>query len=309
MKADEGFGDYTDNIQQIADAYLTGDERCRREALRTLIEIGTPEARRLLKSLIMSEDDKKFRYYCRKALAYLYGEAVGDNTGDTGGIADMLALDAGVLREEARDDDPWIRLKAVTNLSRYFDESDFDSFFSDLLKEEEHPYVRSALVMAVGRHGNASHIPQIAEFLRDRDSRVQANAVEALEMIGTDEIYHHLVPLLQDVDNRVRANAAKVMAAYRSEDVLRCIQDMLDSDKVWERDSAAYALGELNIQGSAELLEEIMDDPGSGNVRQTAWDSLAKLAARENTRAMKILEEHPSVSVNPDEMLDLMEAL
>lgn len=303
MASNIDVNDYTESIRIIADAYLLGDERCRREAIKTLLEMGTPEARRLLHSLALTEDDQKFRYYCRKALTYLHG-----NVSQKTGIFDLLSVDSKALREQASEEDPWVRLQAVTDLSVYFSEPDLAVFFAGKLRQEKHPYVKSALVKALARHGDKSHIEILSYYLHDKDTRVQANTVEALEMLGDESVYPLLIPMLQDVDNRVRANVAKALAAHNPAEVLESIAEMMVSENVWERDSAAYALGELNINGSVDLLTRALSDE-SVNVRATAQESLKKLASSENSRARKALMESNPVSLNPEEMLDMMEAL
>lgn len=52
-------------------------------------------------------------------------------------------------------------------------------------------------------------IKTIAPFLEHPDSRVRANAIEALEFIGSVKIYPFILTRLKDSDNRVRANASR----------------------------------------------------------------------------------------------------
>lgn len=293
-----------DLMDSLVEKYKSGDESQRFQIIRLLTENKDNKSRRILRGLCRDEKDPKLRYYCRKALSFLEGRKDNQSVG----IEDIIGLDKELLYKQAQDPDPWIRLGAIRDISRYFGDNQQVQHFAQMLKTEGHPFVRSALVKAIGRHGDPTNIQLISEFLGDKDSRVQANAIEALEMIGGSDIYPLLIPLLQDLDNRVRANALKALGGSDCVDIMVHIDAMLESSDTATRDSAAYALGELNIQGSVEALKQALEDK-SYNVRRTAYESLKKLASRENSRAIEVLKANPEIDGDIGDILDMLESL
>lgn len=112
---------------------------------------------------------------------------------------------------------------------------------------EQAPGVKAEMITALARLSDASHVPQLARFLKDPDPRVQANTIEALDGIGAVEILPHVKPFISSLDNRVKANAAKALWTQGTLDVVMTLSDMLDAG--WEAEvlSAIYALGEIGI--------------------------------------------------------------
>jgi len=81
--------------------------------------------------------------------------------------------------------------------------------------------------------------------LKDRDSRVRANAVEAIEIVLGEASAITLKPLLTDPDNRTRSNAAKALFKMGDIAVLSQLEKMLTEKDTPTRISAAYALGQI----------------------------------------------------------------
>jgi HEAT repeat protein len=110
---------------------------------------------------------------------------------------------------------------------------------------EPAPGVKAEMITALARLSDASHVPQLARFLKDPDPRVQANTIEALDTIGAVEILPHVKPFISSLDNRVKANAAKALWTQGTLDVVSTLADMLETG--WEAEvlSAIFALGEI----------------------------------------------------------------
>ncbi len=78
-----------------------------------------------------------------------------------------------------------------------------ESFF----KKESSPTVRATIVAAFGHVCDMNHLSFVKTKLRDPDDRIVANAVEALDRVGSLENQELIEPLLSHRSTRVRANA------------------------------------------------------------------------------------------------------
>jgi len=85
----------------------------------------------------------------------------------------------------------------------------------------------------------------LARALDDDDSRVRANAVEAVGALSLsrDRKAELLQRVYRDRNNRVMANLAVVLAASDIVESLKILQAMLNSKDKWERASAVFAAG------------------------------------------------------------------
>ncbi len=95
-----------------------------------------------------------------------------------------------------------------------------------------------------------------AYALKDANARVRANAVEALEKLvdDTPKLVRLLKHKLNDENNRVRANAA--LAIWRRTGIrgFGILEEMIRTGTLWQRASAAYALGEIGTPLAFEIL-------------------------------------------------------
>lgn len=149
----------------------------------------------------------------------------------------------------------------------------------ELLAHARNPRQISAMVGALAASGDPRHVNVVRVFLGDKDRRVRANAVEAVEALNlpnrqTEEL---LMPLLEDPDNRVRANAALVLSRAAVPEAARMLQAMLTHASKWYRASACYALGRLGATSAAGLVVRALHDPDS-DVRLNAARALRELA-------------------------------
>ncbi|MFC1742855.1 HEAT repeat domain-containing protein [Candidatus Riflebacteria bacterium] len=115
----------------------------------------------------------------------------------------------------------------------------------NLLKTENNKQVISAAINALGKIVQPSDIIILSNYLNDEDDRVRANAIEALDHLGSLEIIPYVTPLLHDTDNRVKANAALALWKLGEFNVIEILEDMLVSGNPSDLSSAAYAIGEI----------------------------------------------------------------
>jgi class 3 adenylate cyclase len=114
--------------------------------------------------------------------------------------------------------------------------------------------VRAAVVRTLGVVGGFPDLPHLTSFLEDEDSRVRADAIEALETLeaaGTREL---VAPLLSDGNGRVRANAAMLLFDRDPEEVCRSLIEGLHSLDPGLRASSCRAVTTLAERSPRELL-------------------------------------------------------
>ncbi|HMM60123.1 MAG TPA: HEAT repeat domain-containing protein, partial [Candidatus Rifleibacterium sp.] len=69
-----------------------------------------------------------------------------------------------------------------------------------MLKTDRNFKIRSAVITSLGHIGDRSGVPTLQNALRDRDSRVRANAVEAIEEVLGEAGINIIRPLLKDAE-------------------------------------------------------------------------------------------------------------
>ncbi|RCK80844.1 MAG: hypothetical protein OZSIB_2732 [Candidatus Ozemobacter sibiricus] len=151
-------------------------------------------------------------------------------------------------------------------------------FIIGVVQSETEPRVLSKAVSVLGKVGNESHIPILAERLRSSDRRVKANTIEALESIGGKKVYEFLNLLVDEQDNRVKANILIALGKYGDLRVFDLLTRMIKDPDKNIRASAAYALGKLGMAQGVEPLISALSDKDLG-VRRQVVASLTALKA------------------------------
>ncbi|MEZ7893338.1 MAG: HEAT repeat domain-containing protein [Candidatus Wallbacteria bacterium] len=160
------------------------------------------------------------------------------------------------------DSSEWVRVHAVEALG-LIGEKKHVELLSQFLENEESDKVRATLIKVLGELGGDKVLPVLLLYLKDKNARVRANSVEAVEnLAGTDEktIKQHLLPLLNDENNRVKANSIKALFKTGESQVCEVLQNMTTSKDDWMRASAAYVLGVIDYDKSVMLLMEFLND-------------------------------------------------
>jgi HEAT repeat protein len=154
------------------------------------------------------------------------------------------------------------RLKAIRMVRLLGRVGESVSELAALAKDEDR-IVRSCAVAALGEIKDVSEQQVDAcllEGLGDRDYRVQANAIEALEHRHPEEAVEQITPFSQSPNNRVRANAIKAMLSWRIDSAQQAIRQMLRDGRVKHRISAQWVAKKTNVVfDTAAGREEIAD--------------------------------------------------
>lgn len=188
------------------------------------------------------------------------------------------------LNELVKKEDVHIRMSCIETLRKIDDSGTAENLVS-MLNKETSVKIRASIIAIIGERGMTDMIAAVKEHLSFDDDRVRANAVEAIQKIGSEEDIVDLFPLIDDPNNRVKANVMtalwKLGKFYRIEK----IAEMLGSENALMRSSAVYALGEIKSVECIRLLEKHLGD-SSNIVRKNIITSLKKI---QNADSLSLL--------------------
>jgi len=250
-----------EELARIIERLKSDDPQVRKDAAVALGEMENPEAIPALMDMV-SDPNPAVRYFIKRSLGRLRSIHTPRHEE--------------VVKDLKDSEEPDINLEA---LEKYLNHSDYTKrltaikgamkiaspmavpLFIDRLNIEEHDFVKSALVKAVGTLGGEEVVGSIVPFLKDSDSRVRANAIEGLEATGTD-ILGYITGCLGDSDGRVRSNALKVLAGYDREEAVKLLEEMFRTGDFSARFSSVHALGTLGPHPRViSILKEAMQQP------------------------------------------------
>ena len=145
----------------------------KKEAIRELRRLGTPDAANTL-SLALSDKDSRVRDAAFAALSKINGE-------------EALAA----IASASVDSDPWVRSKAANALSSSDTESAVQ--YLSLAFNDPDPRVRMTVVEAFTDIPSEQAVVALSLALRDEDPGVRMHAVDALELIGGEIAFQALM--------------------------------------------------------------------------------------------------------------------
>ncbi len=151
----------------------------------------------------------------------------------------------------------------------------------NLYKPEANPKVKACIITAISRLSlpDDDVLDFLTKALGEDDSRVRANAIEAIEHLDLPDTTRLLLPMLEDEDNRVRANVIK--ALWNKDDqnkLLEALQQMASDENPWMRASAVFVLDKVRIPGRIELLASMAQDEHP-KIQENAKSALFRLEA------------------------------
>jgi len=85
----------------------------------------------------------------------------------------------------------------------------------------------------------------LKKFLTDDDSRVRANTIEALDLLGGQKFLKDIEPFVYDSNSRVRANAAVALWKWGQVEIGSILERLSYETKAKDRSCAVFAAGEL----------------------------------------------------------------
>lgn len=226
------------------------DEKIR---LNAVIDLGDADDESALAVLAKFKADKNsaVRFYVKKSILKL--KAKFQNSKED----ELISEISDEIREKI------LKIKIVEKIK---DRSKIDKLFADF-EQETDELVRSTIVSVLGKLCDESHLDRIFRFTESKDSRIVANAVEAIESINSDKAIDRLTRLLFHDDSRVKANVCKALwnFAPAKKDiaamVMSRLRELIASDKPWIRCSAIYVLSTIKTEEAVELIKSCKNDP------------------------------------------------
>ncbi|MBT3785434.1 HEAT repeat domain-containing protein [bacterium] len=172
--------------------------------------------------------------------------------------------------------------------------------------------VLATYLMAIAQSHDKGFRDFLIECLEHDDPRVQANAIEALRMVGCADVKQKILPFVNSRNDRTRGNAIVFLHSTGLIDTEQELSTMLQSRSDNRKLSAIFALAELFDPLLIEILEIPMDSPNS-RVTKRAMDVLRMFVLEDNPKAVaiakkwNIYDEMTADSVELSEESDLEE--
>jgi hypothetical protein len=138
----------------------------------------------------------------------------------------------------------------------------------------DNPYLRSKAVLMIGRSGKS--ISWIEKRLQESDTRVRANAIEAIWSVDSPQARELLNWATQDGNNRVVGNALVGLYRMGESSSLAKMAKMAGHDSPAFRRTAAWAMGETGDPRFSEVLGRMIADD-NGDVRKSAFAAVRRI--------------------------------
>ncbi|MEX0653093.1 MAG: HEAT repeat domain-containing protein [Phycisphaeraceae bacterium] len=187
-----------------------------------------------------------------------------------------------MVGEKLKLADRTARLRALSMIEQLNQGPFFEPVLQRLCSSDDER-IASAAVRALGSAESASATASVEQALEHPDSRVRANAVEALEQLGeaTDDTQlHRLMVMAEREDNRPRANAIHAMMLSNTGEAMRALAVMLNDDRPEHRASALWVVREMGLLAVARQVAEMSLRDPDDNIRQRADDVVRELVER-----------------------------
>lgn len=265
------------------------DEKSRQGAVIKLGDHNEPEALRAIKSALL-DPSASVRFYAKKSLQKMEPRF------------DAQELAASAPLDEATQ----AKVAAVHALRTTGPPEAIEPFLT-----EKDPFVRAtaAIVLpdlgpAEMRAGSRALVDHAIALFEDRNGRVVANAVEAIERWHHEPAIDDLKNLLFHEDARVKANVAKALFTFASvkpdlrKMALARLREIIDHAKPWIRQSAVFALAAIGTEEAADILRSALADPEK-MIKEQAQEALKNLGARPKAAAAAAKPAESGVSASP----------
>ena len=123
------------------------------------------------------------------------------------------------------------------------------------LRAEKDEYKISYLLRLLGRIDDPRIPETLEKYLDHEDSRIVANAIEALWEFERPELADRFADFATSSDNRIRANAVRGLHRYSPALAEQHISEMIRSGNIALQDSGVYLLRTIRPSNLPELLE------------------------------------------------------
>ncbi|MGM0598624.1 MAG: HEAT repeat domain-containing protein, partial [Candidatus Rifleibacteriota bacterium] len=181
--------------------------------------------------------------------------------------------------EYISDPDEWISMN-ILRLLCIMREHETIPILVEKFHKDDDLRRKAAMVSFLARFKSVTLIKIFDEGLASNDARLKANSIEAIGDLNLpdNEIKDRIEPFLKDPNNRIRANSILALARIEPELVRPEIKNMVESNDIQLRRSAAFILGMIDSSGHEDLAEKLVLDR-SDVVRRRIVQSLKNFSS------------------------------
>jgi len=154
---------------------------------------------------------------------------------------------------------------------------------------EQSPQLQALLLVAVGMLGGPDQVPFLARYVESPSAGVRFAVVDALEHIAHPSAFPLIARFLSDDDSQIRLRVVAALKRLGKNGLQQLFIHMLDSGKLWMRDTAAYALSVLTSVDFLPILQKGMRDP-EREVRRKIRTGLERLVEKGCAEARELLK-------------------
>lgn len=166
---------------------------------------------------------------------------------------------------------PKARMDAILFIIDQFDAKFFAIFENILNDPEEHPDVRSAAALALGRIGGDKALTLLTSHANDEDVTVKNYTMQALGALKRPEGIPYLLEALKDDNNTIFASAAEALGQI-GRPVVPHLIELLATGADDAKCIAAWQLGQLRyIEAIPALLKAIQNEDNPDLVALAIW--------------------------------------
>lgn len=244
-------------------------------------------------ALAGSDPDQETCYFARKALEHLQkiAQPVAQQETDKFSAVDIEKL--------FHSDDPHARFAGLKKVLA--DKTPTGRFLLlDALSREPIVQIRASLIIGVGHFRNPQDVAVLAPFLKNEDSRVRANTVEALSLIASEEAHRYVISMMNDSDNRVKANVLKTLQEVGGQSLFNLLKLMAVDERPWARASAVFAFTRIKSPQSLVVLAGIAQSDNDKSIRAKALHAIRVEKEAGNPAAAVILEKLEAAASGPE---------
>jgi HEAT repeat protein len=193
---------------------------------------------------LLADEDRQVRFQAAHALFNI------------GGKDAALAM-----CEYISDPDEWISM-TILRLLCIMREHESIPILAEKFHQDDDLRRKALMVSFLARFKSVTLIKIFDEGIKARDARLKANSIEAIGGLNLPDkdIRARVEPFLHDPNNRIRANTILVLARSAPELVRPEIKEMVESNDVQLRRSAAFLLTMIPSEGYEELAAKLIVD-------------------------------------------------
>ncbi|MBI3039941.1 HEAT repeat domain-containing protein [bacterium] len=177
-----------------------------------------------------------------------------------------------LLARASRDGDVGVRIDAAKVIGCFAPNSAACDILVNLLEKENNGNVFATAILGLGEFKQPILIGYLQHSLLHSESRIRANAIEALGKFEFHQVREIVFPFLKDPSNRVQANVISIFfQAGHGNEVPKHLRKLLDSGNRWERASGSWIAGKFRLFETVERLIELLHDDEAVVTDRAAW--------------------------------------